>query len=103
MIRELLASLVRDDALVFHVALVAHQNDLSVIPRVRLNLSAPARRKIINETDSQQYLKKIDVPILNAVEGFLVRNIVHQKEPHSAAVISRGDGAIPLLPRRILK
>ena len=38
---ELLAPLVADDPLVLHVALVAHQDHLRVVPAVRLDLGAP--------------------------------------------------------------
>lgn len=39
------APLVRYHALVFHVALVAHQNHLCVVPRIRLDLRHPATNK----------------------------------------------------------
>lgn len=37
------ATLVRYDAFVFHVALVAHQYHLRVVPRVRLDLRDPVK------------------------------------------------------------
>ena len=40
---ELLAPLVADDPLVLHVALVAHQDHLRVVPAVRLDLGAPEK------------------------------------------------------------
>lgn len=43
LVGQRLAPLVRYDAFVFHVALVAHQYHLSVIPRVRLDLRDPAK------------------------------------------------------------
>jgi len=45
LIGELFASFVGDDALVFHVAFVTYENDLSVVPRVRFNLRTPASRR----------------------------------------------------------
>ena len=44
LVGQLFAALVADDALVLHVALVTHQDHLRVIPRVRLDLGAPAGR-----------------------------------------------------------
>lgn len=41
LIGQLLASLIRDDTLILHIALVAHQDNLSVIPRIGLDLSTP--------------------------------------------------------------
>lgn len=41
MISQLLASLCWDYPLILHVAFVSYQDHLSVIPRVRLNLSTP--------------------------------------------------------------
>ena len=42
---QLLSPLEGDDALVLHVALVAHQDDLRVVPGVRLDLGAPKVKK----------------------------------------------------------
>ena len=43
---ELLAPLVADDPLVLHVALVAHQDHLRVVPAVRLDLGAPDEKVV---------------------------------------------------------
>ena len=43
------------------------------------------------------------IPVLDGVEGLLVGDVIHQNEAHSAAVVSCGDGAVPLLPRRVLE
>lgn len=73
---ELFTSLVGDDSLVLHVALVPHQDHLGVVPRVRLDLRAP---------------------VLDAVEGFFVSDVVHEDEAHGAPVVGCGDGPVPLL------
>lgn len=41
-------------------------------------------------------------PVLHGVEGLLVGDVVHQDEAHGPAVIGGGDGAVPLLPGRVL-
>ena len=42
------------------------------------------------------------VPVLDSVEGLLVGDVIHEDEAHGAAVVGRGDGAVTLLPRRVL-
>ena len=44
-----------------------------------------------------------DAPVLDGVEGLLVGDVVHEDEAHGAAVVGRGDGAVTLLPRRVLE
>ena len=41
---ELLTPLVADDPFVLHVALVPHQDNLGVVPTVRLDLGAPSKK-----------------------------------------------------------
>lgn len=41
-------------------------------------------------------------PVLHAVEGFLVGDIVHEDEAHGPSVVGGGDGAVPLLAGRVL-
>lgn len=42
-------------------------------------------------------------PVLHGVEGFLVGDVVHEDEAHGPAVVGGGDGAVPLLPGRVLE
>ena len=41
LVGELFTSFIRDDTLVFHIALVSHKDNLGVIPRISLDLSTP--------------------------------------------------------------
>ena len=43
------------------------------------------------------------VPVLDSVEGLLVGDVIHEDEAHGAAVVGCGDGAVTLLPRRVLE
>merc|ERR1719431_583935 len=38
---------------------------------------------------------------MDAAEGLLVGDVVHEDEAHGAAVVGRGDGPVPLLARRV--
>ena len=40
-------------------------------------------------------------PVLDIVEGFFIGDIVDQHDAHGPTVIGRGDGAEPLLSRRV--
>ena len=79
---ELLAPLEADDPLVLHVALVAHENDLGVVPRVGFDLRQP---------------------VLHRVEGLLVSYVVHKDEAHRSSVVGRCDCPVSLLTRRVLQ
>lgn len=48
LIGQLTTALEAYDALVLHVAFVAHQYDLSVVPRVRLDLCYPKKKQKTN-------------------------------------------------------
>lgn len=56
LVSQLLSPLGANDSFVLHIAFVAHQDYLGVVPRVRLDLGHP---------------------VLDAVEGFLVGDVVH--------------------------
>jgi len=62
------------------VALVAHQQFVDVLAGVSVNLLQP---------------------LLHVVEGFLVGDVVDHDDAVSPAVVAGGDGAEPLLPRRV--
>ena len=102
LVSQLLTPLVGDDALVFHVAFVSDQDDLSVIPRISLDLGAPAEQKCVIQTSKQNKKRKNNSPVLNAVERFFVGDVVHQQESHSSAVVSCRDRPVPFLPCRVL-
>ena len=40
---------------------------------------------------------------MDAAEWLLAGHVVHQYEAHGAPVVGGGDGAVPLLPRRVLQ
>ena len=40
-------------------------------------------------------------PVLDVVKALLVGDVVDEHDAHGAAVVGRGDGAEPLLPRRV--
>ena len=40
-------------------------------------------------------------PVLDVLEGALVRHVVHEEDAHGPAVVRRGDGPEALLPRRV--
>jgi len=42
-------------------------------------------------------------PVLDCVEGVLVADVIHEQEAHGSSVVRRGDGAVALLPRRVLR
>lgn len=42
-------------------------------------------------------------PVLYAVEGLLVGDVVHEYEAHGASVVGRRDGAVALLSGRVLQ
>jgi hypothetical protein len=37
------------------------------------------------------------------MEGLLVCDVIHKDEAHGSAVVSSGDGPVPLLSRRVLE
>ena len=39
---------------------------------------------------------------MDAAEGLLAGDVVHQYEAHGPPVVGRGDGPVPLLPSRVL-
>ena len=43
-----------------------------------------------------------DSPVLDGVEGLLIRDVIHQDETHGPPVVGGGDGSVSLLPRRVL-
>mmetsp|Transcript_15475 Transcript_15475/g.30563 ORF Transcript_15475/g.30563 Transcript_15475/m.30563 type:complete len:222 (+) Transcript_15475:36-701(+) len=80
LVRQRLAPRSLDYLLLQHVALVPNQNLVDVVRGVLLDLPDP-------------------VP--DVVEGLLVCNVVHKQYSHRSSVVSRGDGAEALLPRRV--
>lgn len=62
LIGQLAATLEADHTLILHVAFVAHQYDLSVVPRIRFDLCHPARERereiieLITQRDQQHPL-----------------------------------------------
>lgn len=61
----------------------------------------PKSRAVSKQENS--WIVSNNLPILDTVEALLIGDVVHQNESHSASVVGCGDGAVALLPCRVLK
>lgn len=76
LISQLSSSIKGNYSLISAVTFVAHEDNLSIIPRISLDLSDP---------------------VLDGVEGLFIRDIIHQDETHCSSIISCCYRSIPLL------
>ena len=109
LVGQLLATLERDHSLVLHVALVADQDDLCVVPGIGFNLGNPDEGDWKVTIDTWQGRKTsfppfctTSLPILYRIEAFLVGDVIHQNETHCTAIVCCRDCAISLLSGSIL-
>lgn len=72
------AILSRYDTLILQITLVPHENDLSIVPGIGLDLCGP---------------------VLHGSEGLLVGNVIHEQEAHGSSVVGCGDRTVALLAR----
>lgn len=68
------------NTLILQVTLVPHEDDLSIVPGVGLDLRGP---------------------VLHGSKGLLVGNVIHEQEAHGSTVVGCGDGTVALLARRV--
>lgn len=109
-IGEPLAILRKHDTLILQVTLVPHEDDLSVVPGVGLDLGGPVefegceardlglgeRAKVRGSVGSRHS------PVLHGGKGLLVGNIIHEQEAHGSPVVGCGDRPVAFLPCRVL-